>query len=310
MRIEPRHRRWWIAAAILVLLGGGAGLWFLKPVKGPERDLTLAGDAARGEYVIRLSGCATCHTDHAHNGARLAGGDPLKTPFGVFYPPNITPDRETGIGNWTLRQFSDALSNGDGPHGNLYPVFPYNDLTLMSDQDVVDLYAAIMAEKPVSDVAPKNQVVFPFNIRLVVSGWKNLFFAPHRYRNDPAHSASWNRGAYLANGPTHCVACHSPLNLFGAVKDDLRFTGNASGGPGGKAPSLTEPKLLQDGYTRDSLVKLLKTGITPGRGKVGDEMGLVVDEETSHWSDDDLRAVADYLLDAECQGGLCARQRR
>lgn len=309
MPVRSHHSRWWIAAAVLAVVAGGAGLWLLKPVKGPERDLTLIGDAMRGEYIIWLSGCVTCHTDHAHNGARLAGGDPLKTPFGVFYPPNITPDRETGIGNWTLRQFSDALSNGDGPHGNLYPVFPYNDFTLMSDQDVVDLYAAIMSEAPVTRVGRKNQVVFPFNFRLLVSGWKNLFFSPHRYRDDPAHSASWNRGAYLANGLTHCVACHSPLNPFGAVEDDMRFTGNPSGGAGGKAPPLTEPNLLQGGYTRDSLVLLLKTGVTPARGKVGDEMGLVVTEETSHWRDEDLQAVADYLLDAECLGSRCARQK-
>ena len=143
----------------------------------------------------------------------------------------------------------------------------------------------------------------------LVSGWKNLFFSPHRYRDDPAHSASWNRGAYLANGLTHCVACHSPLNPFGAVEDDMRFTGNPSGGAGGKAPPLSEPNLLQGGYTRDSLVLLLKTGVTPARGKVGDEMGLVVTEETSHWRDEDLQAVADYLLDAECLGSRCARQR-
>jgi mono/diheme cytochrome c family protein len=292
-----QHWKWWLAA--VVLIGIGVAFYFLKPVRGPERDLTLKGDATRGAYLIRLSGCDSCHTDHDQNTGILAGGKPLKTPFGIFYPPNITPDKETGIGNWTPAQFSEALSNGNGPQGNLYPVFPYNNFTLMSDQEVADLYAAVMAVPPVSHQAPANRVIFPFNIRLLVSGWKNLFFSPHRYQNDPSHSAQWNRGAYLANGPAHCVACHSPLNALGAVVQGAHFTGNPVSGPGGKAPPLTPAALLQDGYTRDGLAQTLKTGITPNAGKVGNEMGLVVTDETSHWTDDDLKAVADYLLDLQ-----------
>ena len=212
----------------------------------------------------------------------MSGDKPFKTPFGTFYPPNITPDKETGIGSWTLAQFSEALSNGNGPQGNLYPVFPYNSFRLMNDQEIADLYAAVMAVPPASHEAPANRLIFPFNIRLLVSGWKNLFFSPHRYRNDPSHSARWNRGAYLANGPAHCVACHSPLNAFGAVVQGAHFTGNPVSGPGGKAPPLTPAALLQDGYTRDGLAQTLKTGITPNAGKVGNEMGLVVTDETSH----------------------------
>lgn len=286
--------RWWGAAVVLVALGVGG--YFLKPVKGPARDLALTGDVTRGNYVIRLSGCSSCHTDAAGNGAYLAGGAPITTQFGTFYPPNITPDKQTGIGNWTLAQFSDALSNGDGPHGNLYPVFPYNDLTLMSDQEVVDLYAAISAVPPVRHETPANQVIFPLNIRLLMSGWKNLFFSPHRYQNDPTHSEEWNRGAYLAKGPAHCVACHSPSNALGAVEDGKYFAGNPSGGSGGKAPPILATALVADGYTADTLVQMLKTGITPNAGKVGDEMGLVISDETSHWTDPDLKAIATYLL--------------
>lgn len=289
-----RRWRWWLAA--LVVVGIGMAVYFLKPVTGPARNLTLVGDAARGAYVIRLGGCDSCHTDHDHNGAYLAGGAPLTTPFGTFYPPNITPDKQTGIGGWTLAQFSDAISNGDSPHGNLYPVFPYNDLTLMSDQEVADLYAAIMTAPAVAHATPANEVMFPLNFRLLVSGWKNLFFSPHRYQNDPSHSAQWNRGAYLANGPTHCVACHSPLNALGAVVDGKHFTGNAAGGTGGKTPPLTALALLQDGYTIDGLAQTLKTGVTPNAGKVGAEMGPVIRDETSHWTDADLKAMATYLL--------------
>lgn len=107
----------------------------------------------------------------------------------------------------------------------------------------------------------------------------------------------WNRGAYLANGLTHCVACHSPLNALGAVMDGKQYAGNPGGGPGGKAPPLTVTALLQGGYSKDTLAETLKTGVTPSAGKVGKEMGLVISDETSHWTDDDRKAVADYLLD-------------
>jgi mono/diheme cytochrome c family protein len=285
---------WWFVALGLIDAAVAADL--LKPVNGSPRDLTLSGDAVHGAYVMRLAGCLTCHTDQQRNGPALAGGAGLKTPFGIFYPPNITPDKETGIGGWSLAQFSDAVSNGMGPKGNLYPVFPYNDLTLMSDQDLVDLYAAIMAVPPVSHVAPSNEVSFPFNLRLLVSGWKNLFFSPHRYQPDPSHSASWNRGAYLANGLTHCVACHSPLNALGAVKAGELYAGSSANAPGGKAPPLTVLALVQDGYSMGSLAQFLKTGMTPNAGKVGAEMGLVISDETSQWNDDDRAAVAGYLL--------------
>lgn len=288
--------RWAAAISALVLIGLATAGYLLKPVKGPPRDLTLTGDATRGAYVIKLAGCASCHTEHKNNGPALAGGEALKTPFGNFYPPNISPDKETGIGTWTLVQFSDALSNGMSPKGNLYPVFPYNDLTLMSDQDVVDLYAAIMATPAVPSATPPNQISFPFNIRLLVSAWKNLFFTPRRYQNDPSRSESWNRGAYLADGLTHCVACHSPLNPLGAAESGAQFTGNLNGGPGGKAPPLTVTALVQDGYTKDSLAQTLKTGVTPSAGKVGLEMGKVISDETSQWTDQDRKAVAEYLL--------------
>ena len=196
-----------------------------------------------------------------------------------------------------MAQFSDAVSNGDSPHGNLYPVFPYNDLTMMSDQDLVDLYAAIMATPPVSS-RRSNQVVFPLNFRPLVSGWKNLFFSPHRFQPNPDHSDQWNRGAYLANGLAHCVACHSPTNALGAVVHGQEFTGNP-GGTGGKAPPLTPLALVQDGYDVDTLAQTLKTGLTPNAGRVGKEMKLVITDETSQWTEADRQAVATYLLNID-----------
>jgi mono/diheme cytochrome c family protein len=289
-------RSWQIATAVVLALGVVVAIYMLKPVTGPARNLTLAADTARGTYLISLGGCVSCHTDHKQNGAMLAGGEALRSAFGTFYPPNITPDKQTGIGNWTLARFSDALSNGDSPHGNLYPIFPYDDFTLMSDQDIVDLYAGIMAVPPVHHAAPPNAPIFPLNFRLLVAGWKNLFFSPHRFQPDPTHSANWNRGAFLANGPGHCVACHSPHNALGAIVANKQFTGNPVEGTGGKAPPLTSAVLLAEGYTPTILAVTLKTSLTPSAGAVGAEMGQVVSDETSHWTDADLASLADYLL--------------
>ena len=290
------RRLLWVGV-VAAAIGLGIAIWLLKPVNGPSRDLSLTADATHGAYLIRLGGCVSCHTDAKHGGAMLAGGAPLKTPFGTFYPPNITPDKVTGIGAWTLAEFSDALSNGHAaPRGNLYPVFPYEDFTLMSDQEIVDLHAGIMAVPPVAHRVPANRVPFPLNIRLLISGWKNLYFTPHRYSPDPAHSTEWNRGAYLANGPGHCVACHSPRNVLGAVITARKLTGNAAGGPSGKAPPITTAALIGDGFRTDSLAQMLRTKNTPNAGKVGDEMGQVVDDETSHWTDADLEALSNYLL--------------
>jgi mono/diheme cytochrome c family protein len=289
-------RRWIWVLAVLLVIGVGATIYFLKPVRGPERDLTLVGDAARGAYLIRIGGCVSCHTDAENGVAMLAGGPELETPFGTFIAPNITSDPDAGIGSWTIQQFSEALSNGEGPQGHLYPTFPYEAFTLMSDQDVVDLFAGLKEVPPVAQPAPPHRVNFPFNIRLAMAGWKNLFFTPRRFEPDPSKSEEWNRGAYLANGPGHCVVCHSPRNVLGAIEAGREFTGNPGGGPGGKTPSITAEDLADDGYDATTLPEALLTGFTPDFDVLGGAMGEVVRDATSHWTDADIAAVTAYLL--------------
>lgn len=293
-------RRGWIGLGIVVIVGLAVAAYFLKPVAGPDRDLTLTADAARGEYLIRLGGCVACHTDIKNDGAHLAGGPALKTPFGDFVPPNITPDPDAGIGNWTLAEFSDALSNGKGPGllNHYYPAFPYDNYTLLTDQDLVDLYAAMMQQEPVATPAPPNRVSFPFNIRAAMLGWKNLFFEPGRFEPDPSRSERWNRGAYLANGPAHCSACHTPRNALGG-RDDSRKWAGGSGTPGGNVPAITVAELEAEGYDMPGLIDALKTGFTPGFNVLGGPMGEVIAESTSHWTDEDLEAIAAYLLDTD-----------
>jgi mono/diheme cytochrome c family protein len=287
-------KRWW-ALAVVVLAGLAAGGYLLRPVEGPARDLTLVGDIARGDYLIRLGGCVACHTNHEAGTGQLAGGVGLETPFGTFVPPNITSDPDAGIGAWTVQQFSDSMSNGMGPQGHLYPAFPYENYTLMSDQEIADLYAALMVTEPVSEPAAESRIPFPFNIRLAMAGWQNLFFAPRRFEPDEGQTDQYNRGKYLAFGPAHCVACHTPRNALGALEWDQALTGSP-GGTGGRAPAITAAALAEEGYDVETLVQTLKDGFTPGFDVLGGSMGEVIADSTSHWTDVDLTALATYLL--------------
>jgi mono/diheme cytochrome c family protein len=288
-------RRGFVVLGILAIVAIGAAVYFLKPVNGPARDLTLVGDVARGDYLIRLGGCVSCHTDAEGGRAFLSGGVGLETQFGIFVAPNITSDPDAGIGNWTLAQFADAMSNGMGPEGHLYPVFPYEHYTLMSDQEIADLYAALMATEPVNTPAAESQIQFPFNIRLAMSGWKNLFFSPARFEPEEGRTDAYNRGKYLAYGPAHCVACHSPRNSVGALEWDKALTGSP-GGTGGRAPAITREALIENGYDAETLAQTLMDGFTPSFDVLGGPMGEVIADNTSQWTAEDRAAIAEYLL--------------
>lgn len=291
-------RRWFWVFGVIVVAGLGLAVYLLKPVSGPERDLTLTADAAHGAYMVTIGGCVACHTDAKNKVPRLGGGAALKTPFGDFIPPNITPHPEAGIGSMTLAAFSDAMSNGKGPglFNHFYPAFPYDNYTLLNDQDVVDLYAALMAETPVAEPAPHHRVSFPFNIRLGMLAWKNLFLKPERFVPNAEKSDAWNRGAYLVNGPAHCSACHTPRNMLGARNSALALVGG-KGTPGNNVPAITKAALLEAEYDQASLIDALKTGFTPGFDVLGGPMGEVIEFSTSKWVDEDLEALAIYLLD-------------
>lgn len=289
----------WLVVVVVLVAGAGVAIYMLRPVEGPKRDLTLVGDATRGQYLIRIGDCITCHTDRKNGVPEFAGGPGLVTPFGTFYAPNITPDPEAGIGKWTLEQFARALSDGEGPQGHLYPAFPYQHYTLMSDQEIADLFAALKQVPPVATSSRPHEVGFPFNIRLAVAGWKNLFFTPKRYEPDAAHSERWNRGRYLAYGPGHCVMCHSPRDALGAIEAGKELTGNPAGGTGGKAPALTAERLTSRGYDIAAIASALSDGFTPDFNVLGSAMGEVIADGTSHWTDEDREAVASYLLGEE-----------
>jgi mono/diheme cytochrome c family protein len=297
-------RRWLWLLVVVAVVGIGVAVYMLKPVTGPARDLTLTADATHGAYLIRVGGCVSCHTDPNPDGdpvtkdavPLMSGGAGLPTPFGTFYPPNITSHPTAGIGSWTLEQFSKAMSDGEGPQGHLYPAFPYDSYTLMSDQEIVDLFAGLKEIPAVETPSKPHEVSFTFNIRLALAGWKNLFFHPQRYAPDPNRDAQWNRGAYLANGPSHCVVCHSPRNLLGGMDNGTQFTGNPGGGAGGRAPAITRAALLAKGYDEASLASVLLDGATPGFDFLGGAMGEVIIDGSSLWTAEDRAAVAHYLL--------------
>jgi mono/diheme cytochrome c family protein len=291
--------RWLIL--IVVIVGAAIGIYMLTPVRGPARDLTLVGDATRGAALIRIGGCVTCHTDPKNREAELAGAQTagLKTPFGTFYAPNITSSKTAGIGSWTLAMFSSALSDGEGPDGHLYPAFPYDTYTKMSDQEIADLYAALMATTPNDTASRPHDVGFPFNVRLAMAGWKHLFFTPGRYVADTSRSEKWNRGRYLTFGPAHCVTCHSPRNLLGGLEAGKELSGNLAGGPGGKAPSILKTDLAKEGYDAAILAQTLEDSFTPEFDALGGAMGEVIRDETSQWTPEDRAAVAAYLFDMD-----------
>ena len=250
----------------------------------------------RGAYLFTAAGCAGCHTDAKHDGAPLAGGRALATPFGTFYGPNITPDRQTGIGQWSLADFHRALREGKGKDGEfLFPVFPFTTFTGMSDADIADLYAYLMAQKPVAQPDKPHEVRFPFGIRQGLLGWRILFFREGPLEPVPGKDAAWNRGRYLVEAVAHCQECHTPRNFLGGLERDHAFAGNPHGPDGQEAPNITSDPATGIGkWKLDEIVDLLKTGQTPDGDFVGSGMGEVV-KGTGELTDADRQAIAVYV---------------
>src|SRR6201985_1260274 len=177
-----------------------------------------------GRELATLGNCSDCHT--TRSGGSFAGGLPVPTPFGTIYSPNITPDPDTGIGRWSEEAFRRAMRSGVDREGrHLYPTFPYDHFTNVSDEDDRALYAFLMTREPAHAPARANQLSFPFNQRFVVAGWKVLFLHRDGFQPNPGNSEEWNRGAYLVEGLAHCGACHTPRNALGAERANARFAG-------------------------------------------------------------------------------------
>jgi len=250
----------------------------------------------RGAYLFAAADCAGCHTDVKNEGQPLAGGRALATPFGTFYGPNITPDPQYGIGNWTEAQFRRALREGIAPgRTHLFPVFPFPSFTGLTDTDIADLYAYLKAQQPVAQPNKPHEVTPPFGFRFGLVFWRLLFFEEGPWQPDPEHDAAWNRGSYLANAVAHCGECHTPRNFMGAMKTSLAFSGNPKGPDGQKAPNITpDPKRGIGTWSLEDIETVLKTGQLPYFDTVGSGMAEVV-KGTSQLTDADRHAIAVYV---------------
>lgn len=268
----------------------------------PEKLNAEAGDVARGAYLARASGCIACHTRIDDSGAPLAGGPALETPFGSFYAPNLTTDPEHGIGGWTLEQFATALRKGISPEGKpYYPAFPYSFYTGLSDQDIADLWAAFKTVPAVSESAPEHAVAFPFNQRNGLYLWQQLFFTEGGLGVstgvDKGKNVMYRRGEYLVESAAHCAACHTPRNLLGGLKRDQDYSGSASMLQGeGQIPAITPQALTEAGWSVKDLAWALQSGIKPDGDVFGGSMGEVVRDGTAYLKQEDLEAMAYYLL--------------
>jgi mono/diheme cytochrome c family protein len=248
----------------------------------------------RGQYLVRVGDCASCHTPEG--GPTFAGGFGLNTPFGVIYSTNLTSDPETGIGRMKPETFYAALHDGVGSSGaQIYPAMPYNYFTRVTRADSDAMLAYLKTTPPVAARPPANKLPFPLNIRFLVKGWNLLFFRPGTFKPDPGKSAEWNRGAYLVTGLGHCGACHTPKNFLAGDKTRQALQGGVL--DNWTAPDLTSnPRTGLGAWSHEDVGEYLKTGRN-GRANAGAAMAEVVSFSTSLMSDADLRAIAVYLKD-------------
>lgn len=253
----------------------------------------------RGKYLLYAGGCITCHTDIKTlkaKGPILGGGEAIKTPFGTFSGPNITPHKVQGIGRWREVDFIQAMREGRSPSGhNYFPSFPYTSFTKITDDDLKALWAYMRTLKPVDRPSRRHDLNFPFNSRFMVRFWKWLNFRRGPTHADRTRSKQWNRGAYLVTALGHCGECHTPRGPLGGTYMRLALSG-ARTFPDGIIPNITPDKDTGIGqWSASDIVSVLKLGILPDGDFVSAEMVDVVEHGTSHLTDSDLKSIAVYL---------------
>jgi mono/diheme cytochrome c family protein len=268
-------------AGILLLLLAGGG------------DLLAQGDPRRGEYLIKAGGCQGCHTGDRKDAPPFAGGRALKTPFGTFYGPNITPHPQAGIGKWTEADFVRAMRHGRRPDGaNYFPAFPYPSYTLIVDTDLRDLWAYLRTLPQSSQASREHDVPLYFRWRFLITFWKWFFFTPGPFAAIPGVPDIINRGAYLVQALGHCGECHTPRNFLGGPRRDRSLAGGK--GPEGKEiPNLTPANLKK--WTDKELQEFMTSGQTPDGDAANQIMEEVIRNTTSQLTPQDLSAMIAYL---------------
>lgn len=311
-----KRLRWlWMSLPMVIALGGG---WWLsqhqrRMVASPE-DPAIAvllkdpAVIAKGRYLATAGDCVSCHT--AHGGQPYAGGRMLPTPFGNIPAPNITPDANTGIGQWHFSDFWRALHEGIGRSGEpLYPAFSYTSFTKVRRDDAIAMFAYLRSLQPVHQSNASLQLRFPYNHRSSLDAWRAIYFKASVYQADPSKSASWNRGAYLVQGLGHCNECHAPRDAWGGLSTNTALSGGRIPEQDWYAPDLsTQANGGLQGWGRQDIVDVLKTGQAAKGAAIG-PMADVVASSTQYLHDDDLQAIADYLLSLPARAAAPTRTR-
>jgi mono/diheme cytochrome c family protein len=260
---------------------------------GVPAKLTQANVVERGAYLARAADCMVCHT--TQGGKEYAGGLGFKLPFGTLYSTNITPDKETGIGNYSDQDFLNALHRGTRRDGaRLYPAMPYTSYTYITDADALAIKAYLFSLPPLRAVPPANTLTFPFNQRWAMIFWSALFNPDTRFEPDTSKSPEWNRGSYLAEALAHCGECHTPRNLAFALNNRKKFGGALTAG--WRAFNISSDKATGlGGWSDDDIFSYLSTGHATGHGTASGPMGEAVDHSFSQLAPEDIRAMVVYL---------------
>lgn len=297
-----------MAALLTVILFGGTAAYVFRPIERPTAPRLEALDASpeRGRYLAKIGNCSACHT--VNGKASFAGGVRFETPFGVIYSTNITPDARHGIGGWTYAQFRAAMKHGVRPDGtHLYPAFPYTSFARLTDEDIASLYLYFMSVRPAATPNRDNAMKFPFGNRELLYFWKRLFHDDAAYKPRADKSASWNRGAYLVEGVTHCGTCHTPRNMLGGLKEEAALDGGtytdqvANGAyRTWSAVDLTPGTRGLAGWSGHDIAAYLKTGKNANAVVHGPMEEVIA--STRHLIDADANAIATYLKGIPASG--------
>lgn len=272
------------------LLAGGPGT-----AAAQEAQEGADPQVEQGRAVFIAASCEGCHTI-PDEGAFLAGGQAIPSPFGTFYSPNITPHEGSGLGSWSEEDFERALREGRSPDGSpYYPAFPYTSYTGMSDQDVSALWAYLQSVEPVEAANREHELSFPFGFRILLEPWRWMNFEEGRFAANPSLDEQQARGAYLVEVLGHCGECHTPRNRLGALDEDRRLAGSASGPDGRRVSNITPHEDGIGDWSESDIAYLLETGFTPEFDYVGGSMVEVVELSTSKMSSEDREAIAAYL---------------
>jgi mono/diheme cytochrome c family protein len=297
-------RAWWWALLVLGIAGAIVFYLLTMPKTVPASELPAhTPNLANGEYMFTAGGCAECHAEPVakckdtkiKDELRLAGGRCLKTDFGVFYVPNISPDKETGIGKWSTLDFVNAMKRGVGPGGaHLYPAFPYASYQHMTYEDLIDLKAYLDTLPAVQHTAPPHVLTFPYNFRRAVGLWQLLYVDGKTFEPDAKASPEINRGAYLVEGPGHCSECHSPRNFLGGIMQSQAFAGARNPEGKGRIPNITPSHDGLADWSAEDIAYLLETGNTPDFDVIGGIMAPV-QENMAKLKPEDRTAIAAFL---------------